>query len=909
MVQKKYFNYFIILLLIIILQKSLIARWHGHTKLSKQNNVNIEDRTLLNASNWSYWIYASGKSAGRPNGNSGGIYPWGTAGVIYLDGLMWGGKFAGKDDDIRVGGGFYNTGTIAGWINDDGSAVSSDDERIKIWRIRKDYKNMTEREIKKDAMDLFELSWLGGVTDDMLQEVVNQYNENWENWPVDLGAPFYDLDNDGIYEPDADGDGVKWNSLIDEKPGIANADQVIWCVFNDLDEIKVKFVAGSKPIGLEIQLTAWTYSAPKEKYGQIVFKKYKVINKSGEEIKEMYLSQWSDPDIGYYGNDFVGCDTLLNIGFGYNAFATDDDFKSFGLPPAAVGYDILQGPLIDGIAGEDQNKNGIDDVMDFGEVNFQKVGPGKINLAMTTFGWFGIGDYLGDPALGEYDGTLQFYNMMRGYKNTSDIENPTPWKLGNIDSNITTKYPLSGDPVIGIGDIDGKDNYNSPGDRRMLITSGPFDLANNETQEIIIAIVGGLGYDNLSSISDMKNNDKVAQIMYDKQFTNVPQTPFEPQVVIKPFENKILIEWGSDQAEVDELENPTHGNFEFEGYNVYQFSKPSGKDIELIKIATFDKKNGITGNMGENFHFDYYRYEYEVCNYYSYWSSFYPDYDSGLKRYIIINKDHFTRNPLYEGKTYYYGVTAYSHNPNSELVEDKILISPMKIYSVTVQEEKPGTRYNSQPGDFLTTYPDKENIEVKIIDPSVMTGHEYVIFFSTGNNDEFLWNVKDINEDKTVLYNQPILNILSESDAQPIFHGLQVKVARPIENISERYTFGTPFIESNEEIAKEDVNKINVYPNPYYAHNDLGTHRYANFVTLTHLPEKAEIRIFNLAGIQLRVIKKNDPSQFLEWDLCNANNLQVGSGIYIIRIYLPDLKQVKILKLYVIQKQLILKYF
>ena len=48
-------------------------------------------RTLLNINNISYWQYYDGRSGINPDGNWGVKYPRGTAGVIYQDGIVWGG--------------------------------------------------------------------------------------------------------------------------------------------------------------------------------------------------------------------------------------------------------------------------------------------------------------------------------------------------------------------------------------------------------------------------------------------------------------------------------------------------------------------------------------------------------------------------------------------------------------------------------------------------------------------------------------------------------------------------------------------------------------------------------------------------------------------------------------------------
>jgi hypothetical protein len=77
-------------------------------------------------------------------------------------------------------------------------------------------------------------------------------------------------------------------------------------------------------------------------------------------------------------------------------------------------------------------------------------------------------------------------------------------------------------------------------------------------------------------------------------------------------------------------------------------------------------------------------------------------------------------------------------------------------------------------------------------------------------------------------------------------------------------------------------------------------------VTFSHLPPKATIRIFNLAGVMVRRIDKATSSQFEQWDLKNEEGLPVGSGMYLAHIEMPDLGVNKILKIAVVQEQQIL---
>jgi hypothetical protein len=155
----------------------------------------------------------------------------------------------------------------------------------------------------------------------------------WENWPGELGAPYYDLNHNG-----------QWDAGIDE-PGIANADQVIWFVVNDLDAQKTSALYGSVPIGLEIQITIWDYNETGQ-VGDMSFLRRRFTNKSGVHLDSTFIGLWSDTDLGRYSDDFAGCDTLHDLIYTYNGFSSDVDFAEFNIPPPAFGYTLLQGPVV-----------------------------------------------------------------------------------------------------------------------------------------------------------------------------------------------------------------------------------------------------------------------------------------------------------------------------------------------------------------------------------------------------------------------------------------------------------------------------------------------------------------------------------------------------------------------------------
>ncbi len=75
------------------------------------------------------------------------------------------------------------------------------------------------------------------------------------------------------------------------------------------------------------------------------------------------------------------------------------------------------------------------------------------------------------------------------------------------------------------------------------------------------------------------------------------------------------------------------------------------------------------------------------------------------------------------------------------------------------------------------------------------------------------------------------------------------------------------------------------------------------------MPQKAIIRIFDLSGVLVRTINKEDNSQFIRWDLTNNNNYPVASGIYVVHVDMPELGRSKILKLAIVQEEQILNVY
>ena len=462
--------------------------------------------TLLNINRIAAWYESNGEMERDPvTGSAGLTYPRSTTNAIYCSGLVWGGKVNdGKTPVIRVGGSDYNRGVQPGRILGmrTGQYEDPNDPNVRIWRIRRDY---ATADLRADAAEYFKKN-LSSISDGDIAALRAQYQKDWLEWPVVKGAPFYDSNNDGVYTPQFDGGGNPKLYPQADEPGLANADQVLWFVCHDLTGVSQW---ASPQIGLEEQTTIWAYNR-EGALGNIAFKKFKLIYKGtattppNATIADMYLCHWSDPDLGDPGNDFVGCDTLLNMGYVYNSTSIDKNYKPFGMVTPAMGYDFLQGPIVPSPGGS--------------AVFDGKIRSGYKNIPMTSFIYFaGTGLYSDPPHTSA--GVTQWYQMMRGLPPTPPGP-PDPSPLTDPVTGTPTFFWLSGDPVTKTGWVDG--SMDTPGDRRMMQNSGPFTMAVGDTQEVVVGVVGGVGDDYLSSISVMKQNDRNVQFVYDNLFKFIP---------------------------------------------------------------------------------------------------------------------------------------------------------------------------------------------------------------------------------------------------------------------------------------------------------------------------------------------------------------------------------------------------
>ncbi|MDP2385085.1 MAG: T9SS type A sorting domain-containing protein [Bacteroidota bacterium] len=304
------------------------------------------------------------------------------------------------------------------------------------------------------------------------------------NWPAHgtgnfsrNTAPFIDVNLNGLYDPLTGGD----------YPDI-KGDQMLYHIYNDASGNHLE--SGSlNPLRLEIRQKSYAYTCEGiadslKALNYTTFYEFEIINRSDDIIDSMYIAYWNDSDLGFYNDDYVGCNVKENYGYIYNGDNYDEDGSGIGyknyLPCFATA--IVEGPVADIGDGTDNDHDGIVDE------------PGE-QLGMSSFlNYYNDFSNMGNPSQ-----QIHYYNYMRGnWKDGSAIK----YGGNGTSGTIATKYQYPGntDPIgYGVGGSPSNPMPqptwteatagNLPGDRRLIVGSGPFTLQAKDTTKIVYAMV------------------------------------------------------------------------------------------------------------------------------------------------------------------------------------------------------------------------------------------------------------------------------------------------------------------------------------------------------------------------------------------------------------------------------------
>ena len=122
------------------------------------------------------------------------------------------------------------------------------------------------------------------------------------------------------------------------------------------------------------------------------------------------------------------------------------------------------------------------------------------------------------------------------------------------------------------------------------------------------------------------------------------------------------------------------------------------------------------------------------------------------------------------------------------------------------------------------------------------------------------------------------------------------------------YEFTTYAPRVDETLAEEDMEKIKVVPNPYFAasafegQNTFSSGRGPREIQFRYLPSECTVRIYSISGELVKTIYHSSPleSGTGRWDLLTEDNLSAAYGVYVYHVDAPNIGQ-KIGKLAIVK--------
>ncbi|OFX57285.1 MAG: hypothetical protein A2046_11290, partial [Bacteroidetes bacterium GWA2_30_7] len=540
------------------------------------------------------------------------------------------------------------------------------------------------------------------------------------NYPNYL-APFYDNNTDAFYNPD-DGDypyfDLDENLNCQDIPGsnksLLYGDKALWWVFNDNGNIHTE--TGGDALGIEVHAQAFAYSSNDAAINNSTLYRYEIFNRSVNTYHDTYVGFWTDADLGYSADDYVGCDVSRGLGYVYNGATEDGTGQtwSYGANPPAIGIDFIRGPYkdtdgIDDLSNYDNTGNldcsngyrynsvsgnmeivGSGDIFN-GNINGQNFGDNIIDnerLGMKNFIYFN--NATGPSPTQDPNTAVDHYNYLIGkWKDNSNLlyggigwgtSNPTQTpadfmfpgnsdlcNLGTNGIDVSGQYPNGWDEVT---------EANEPGDRRFVQSAGPIIMEPGEINDIMIAAVWARStINNIESIEELKLADDNIQSLFDNCFY-ILELPDAPELTISSSNQQLNFtitnnissnNYNDSYSEIDPMiicpdANPNCDKiYDFQGYKVFQLKNNS---ITIDQISDTSKAKLV--------------YQCDVNDSISLITNYYWNYDSakyipqvevnganlGINNNFTITQNAFspTNQQLENFKKYYFMAISYAYN-------------------------------------------------------------------------------------------------------------------------------------------------------------------------------------------------------------------------------------------------------
>jgi hypothetical protein len=522
-------------------------------------------------------------------------------------------------------------------------------------------------------------------------------------------APFYDMNDDGVYNP-YDGDFPYYEfpeDDITDNPDCLDTrnlapklygDQTLWWVYNDAGNEHTE--TGGEPLGVEIHAQAFAY-ADQGVLNDQTFYQYNLINRSTNVYHDFRVGLWTDVDVGGANDDYIGCDVERGLGYMYNGDDFDDDYQGnsgYGVNPPAVGFDFVSGLFQDINTNDDpSNWDTIDGVRvldcskaDFmnGNINGQNFADGIVDNERWGMNHFiYLQTYFYGPGLFDFSAS-DYYNVLKSmFLDGSEMYyGGTGHQSWGGDPNVEANFMYPGNPTTDqcgwgqngqvMGGWSEELVGNPSDDRRFVMSMEAITLQPGETNNFTVATIWARGNSGAySSVEKLKKVDDVVQAMFDRCF-RVLDGPDAPELNIVELDSKLAFHLYNPVSSNNYLEQYQEKDsdilcetdecdpyYRFQGYQVFQLKS---KDID------FWKERYNTELVQEVFQCDIRDEIGDLVNYKynTNWTSLSDQLEvkaenKGIKHSFVLTKDAFSwgdSNQLVNHKEMYFVVLAYAAN-------------------------------------------------------------------------------------------------------------------------------------------------------------------------------------------------------------------------------------------------------
>jgi hypothetical protein len=315
--------------------------------------------------------------------------------------------------------------------------------------------------------------------------------------------------------------------LIQDSKKLIRSFQDSYCKYSDLNP----FFIYQNEKQLKVQVEQFSYAWNYADNNDIVFFYFKIRNRSGHTLRNVYLGMAVDSDIGSPFDDFVALDYQRNLAVQFQN-EPEPGWDNTG----AVGFRFLESPI---------NNTG-----------------STVTVIDNRFSHYILPDF---PL-----GLTAFKAFITEHEFATDDER----YLGLMGIDF---WNMIGDAYDELTD--------TIGDKRFLMSSGPFNLEPDGMVGTCLGIIGG------SDTLAVKQASDIAQIIYDNDFA-LANTPAAPTVTVTPGDKYMLISW--DRKAETTPDPYWQGMSDSMGWYTYfpgswEWLKPSGRQkVDSFKIMTGD---------------------------------------------------------------------------------------------------------------------------------------------------------------------------------------------------------------------------------------------------------------------------------------------------------------------------------